>query len=63
MISGLGQVGGRLARMLAGHGATLFLTDIDGRKQQLADDLEGLAEKWSRRLRDVTGDAEGAPPV
>jgi len=39
VISGLGQVGGRLARMLAGHGATLFLTDIDGRKQQLADDL------------------------
>ena len=31
--------------------------------RQLADDLEGLAEKWSSRLRDVTGDAEGAPPV
>lgn len=39
VISGLGQVGGRLARMLAGHGATLFVTDIDERKRQLADDL------------------------
>ncbi|MGC5078153.1 Glu/Leu/Phe/Val dehydrogenase dimerization domain-containing protein [Agrococcus sp. DT81.2] len=39
VISGLGQVGGRLARMLAGHGATLFVTDIDERKRQLADEL------------------------
>jgi leucine dehydrogenase len=39
VISGLGQVGSRLARMLAGHGATLFITDIDERKRQLADDL------------------------
>ncbi len=39
VISGLGQVGGRLARMLAGHGATLVVTDIDERKRQLADDL------------------------
>ena len=31
--------------------------------RQLADDLEGLAEKWSSRLRDLTGDADGAPPV
>ncbi len=39
VISGLGQVGSRLARMLAGHGATLFVTDIDSRKRLLADDL------------------------
>lgn len=39
VISGLGQVGSRLARMLAGHGATLFVTDIDERKRQLADEL------------------------
>lgn len=39
VISGLGQVGSRLARMLAGHGATLIVTDIDDRKRQLATDL------------------------
>lgn len=39
VISGLGQVGSRLARMLAGHGATLIVTDIDERKRQLADEL------------------------
>lgn len=39
VISGLGQVGGRLARMLAGHGARLTVTDIDARKRQIADDL------------------------
>ncbi|MBO1770846.1 Glu/Leu/Phe/Val dehydrogenase dimerization domain-containing protein [Agrococcus sp. TF02-05] len=39
VISGLGQVGGRLARMLAGHGAELIVTDIDERKRELADEL------------------------
>jgi hypothetical protein len=31
--------------------------------RQLAEDLESLAEKWSSRLRNAAGDAEGAPPV
>lgn len=39
VISGLGQVGGRLARMLAGAGASLTVTDIDERKRALADEL------------------------
>jgi leucine dehydrogenase len=39
VISGLGQVGSRLARMLAGHGARLIVTDIDDRKRRLADEL------------------------
>ncbi|WAC65423.1 Glu/Leu/Phe/Val dehydrogenase family protein [Agrococcus sp. SL85] len=39
VISGLGQVGGRLARMLAGHGARLAVTDIDPGKRALADEL------------------------
>lgn len=39
VISGLGQVGGRLARMLTGDGAELLVTDIDPGKQSLAEEL------------------------
>lgn len=39
VISGLGQVGGRLARLLANAGATLFVTDIATAKRELADEI------------------------
>lgn len=39
VISGLGQVGGRLARLLAGAGARLVVTDIAEGKRALADEL------------------------
>jgi leucine dehydrogenase len=38
-IIGLGQVGGRLARLLASEGAILSVTDIDLRRKALADEL------------------------
>jgi leucine dehydrogenase len=37
--SGLGQVGGRLARALVAAGATLTVTDVDAGKRALADEL------------------------
>ncbi|MFO7689612.1 MAG: Glu/Leu/Phe/Val dehydrogenase dimerization domain-containing protein [Cryobacterium sp.] len=39
VISGLGQVGGRLARHLAAAGATLTVTDINSDKRELAEEL------------------------
>ena len=39
VISGLGQVGGRLARALAAAGATLTVTDINPDKRDLADEI------------------------
>ncbi|MDH6237939.1 Glu/Leu/Phe/Val dehydrogenase dimerization domain-containing protein [Cryobacterium sp. CG_9.6] len=39
VISGLGQVGGRLAIALAAAGATLTVTDINPAKRELADEL------------------------
>ena len=39
VISGLGQVGGRLARMLARDGARLTVTDVNLEKRELAKDL------------------------
>lgn len=39
VISGLGQVGGRLARALAAAGATLTVTDINPDKRALAEEL------------------------
>ena len=39
VISGLGQVGGRLARYLAAAGATLTVTDINPDKRDLAEEL------------------------
>lgn len=39
VISGLGQVGGRLATALAAAGATLTVTDINPDKRELADEL------------------------
>ncbi|WP_336632224.1 MULTISPECIES: Glu/Leu/Phe/Val dehydrogenase family protein [unclassified Microbacterium] len=39
-ISGLGQVGGRLAVRLAAEGAVLTVTDVDPRKSSLANDLD-----------------------
>jgi leucine dehydrogenase len=39
-ISGLGQVGGRLARRLAAEGARLIVTDVDPRKRALAEELD-----------------------
>lgn len=39
VISGLGQVGGRLARSLASAGARLSVADVNPAKQQLADEL------------------------
>ncbi len=42
-ISGLGNVGGRVATACAKAGATLLVTDIDARKRALAD---GLGARW-----------------
>ncbi|HWI06747.1 MAG TPA: Glu/Leu/Phe/Val dehydrogenase dimerization domain-containing protein [Solirubrobacteraceae bacterium] len=42
-ISGLGNVGGRVATACAKAGATLLVTDIDPRKRALAD---GLRARW-----------------
>ncbi|MBB5632559.1 leucine dehydrogenase [Cryobacterium mesophilum] len=39
VISGLGQVGGRLARRLAAEGAALTVTDVNLGKKELADSL------------------------
>jgi len=39
VISGLGQVGGRLARLLAADGARLSVADVDPAKKALADEL------------------------
>lgn len=39
VISGLGQVGGRLVRRLAAEGATLSVTDVNLDKKALADEL------------------------
>ncbi len=38
-ISGLGQVGGRLARMLAADGAQLTVSDVNPARRELADEL------------------------
>ncbi len=43
VISGLGNVGGRVATACAEAGATLLLTDIDPRKRAVAD---GLGARW-----------------
>ncbi len=39
VISGLGQVGGRLARLLAAQGAHLVLADVDESRKALTDEL------------------------
>lgn len=41
-IVGLGQVGGRLARRLAGDGASLLVTDVDRDKKTLADEIGAI---------------------
>ncbi|MCH1882509.1 Glu/Leu/Phe/Val dehydrogenase family protein [Agrococcus sp. ARC_14] len=60
VISGLGQVGGRLARMLAGHGAELIVTDIDARKQQLATEL---GARWIAPEQALTTPADVLVPA
>ena len=52
-VSGLGNVGGRVATACAKAGATLLVTDIDARKRALAD---GLGARWVE-----PGEAFGAP--
>ena len=52
-ISGLGNVGGRVAAACAKAGATLLVTDIDARKRALAD---GLGARWVQ-----PGEAFAAP--
>ena len=60
VISGLGQVGGRLARLLAGHGARLIVTDIDDRKQQLATELDA---QWISPDAALTTEADVLVPA
>lgn len=60
VISGLGQVGGRLARMLACEGARLTVTDIDDRKQQLASELDA---RWISPDRALTTEADVFVPA
>jgi leucine dehydrogenase len=38
-LSGLGHVGGHVARLLADAGAALVVSDVDGRKRAIADEL------------------------
>lgn len=50
-VSGLGQVGGRLAVRLAAEGALLTVTDVDPRKRSLAADLDAAwAEPGTEHL-------------
>ncbi|WP_413319054.1 Glu/Leu/Phe/Val dehydrogenase dimerization domain-containing protein [Agrococcus sp. 1P02AA] len=60
VIAGLGQVGGRLARMLAGHGARLFVTDIDERKQALAREI---GAEWIAPTQALTTPADVFVPA
>lgn len=60
VISGLGQVGGRLARMLAGESARLIVTDIDAGKQQLASEL---GAEWIAPDRALTTPADVLVPA
>ncbi|WP_405217833.1 Glu/Leu/Phe/Val dehydrogenase dimerization domain-containing protein [Agrococcus sp. Ld7] len=60
VISGLGQVGGRLARMLACEGARLTVTDIDDRKQQLASELDA---RWISPDRALITEADVFVPA
>lgn len=60
VISGLGQVGGRLARMLAAEGAQLIVTDIDPRKRELADELGAT---WIAPERALTTQADVLVPA
>ncbi len=53
-ISGLGQVGGRLARRLRDEGASLTVTDVVGARRALADELGATwAEPGSEHLAEA----------
>lgn len=60
VISGLGQVGARLARLLAGAGATLFVTDINPTALAIADELGAT---WISPDAAVTTDADVFVPA
>ncbi|MEJ3404356.1 Glu/Leu/Phe/Val dehydrogenase dimerization domain-containing protein [Rathayibacter sp. YIM 133350] len=55
VISGLGQVGSRLARALVESGARLTVTDIDPAKRRLADEL---GARWSEPAAALTTPAD-----
>jgi glutamate dehydrogenase/leucine dehydrogenase len=54
-ISGLGSVGGELARQLATAGASLLVSDIDTAKQDLAREL---GASWADPDEILTADAD-----
>ncbi len=58
-ISGLGNVGGRVATACAEAGATLLVTDIDPRKQALAD---ALGARWLEPGEALTAPADVFAP-
>ena len=58
-ISGLGNVGGRVATACAEAGATLLVTDIDPRKRALAD---GLGARWLEPGEALTAPADVFAP-
>jgi leucine dehydrogenase len=59
-IIGLGQVGSRLARRLAGEGAQLTVTDIDPAKRRLADELGAT---WTDPDTALTADVDLLVPA
>lgn len=58
-ISGLGNVGGRVATACAKAGATLLVTDIDARKRALAD---GLGARWVKPGEALTAPVDVLAP-
>ena len=58
-VIGLGRVGGKLARMLAGAGAELVVADVDGSKRALAEEL-GAA--WTDPASALTAEVDIVAP-
>lgn len=60
VVSGLGQVGSRLARSLAAGGGILTVSDVDARKQQLAAEL---GARWVEPAESLRTEADVLVPA
>jgi leucine dehydrogenase len=58
-LTGLGRVGGRLARLLAAQGARLMVSDIDEGKRALADEIGAT---WTDPVSAITADVDVLAP-
>ena len=58
-LTGLGRVGGRLARLLAQDGARLIVSDIDESKRALADEI---GAEWTDPASAITADVDVLAP-